>query len=280
MKKLFRDKRIIILAAWLGILELLSYLCYIIGVFAPTGRVAMSSFFVPVRFILFIPIVLVWIVIDRGHTIVYFFSKSFNFSSPHWLEFLIIIILIMIFNYFISLLLIALLDFLTRKLKRRRMTLKIEAIFLSSLLILVLVFGGIGFVRGKPLRFAGSRDAYIKAKMSQLRTQAEMIFYEKGEDYSDFACSYNDTTQSLCDGIDMACSKGTAACGGDDAKGGVEEVIIHATTDKYCLYSPLTSPPGPNTYFCLDSSGGVGTTTINPSLPGYCDGITFVCPHD
>lgn len=125
---------------------------------------------------------------------------------------------------------------------------------------------------------AKARDARIVAALSQMRTKAELVSAAEGN-YALLACTYDSETGALCDDADKQCTSGTAGCGGDDANGGTEDVVIQATGGEYCAYTPLnTQYSGANDYFCVDNTGVAGNIASDPGILGACDGTTFVCP--
>lgn len=125
---------------------------------------------------------------------------------------------------------------------------------------------------------AKARDARIVTDLSQIRTKAELVNAAEGS-YTLLACTYDDETKALCNDADKQCPSGTAACGADDADAGTEDVVIHASADKYCAYTPLnTKYGGESDYFCVDSTGKAGNVASNPGVSSACDGTTFVCP--
>ncbi len=101
-----------------------------------------------------------------------------------------------------------------------------------------------------------AQDARIVSAVSQLRTEAALVdAFEDG--YGSFECAYSDDTKALCDDI--------VNQGGN--------VTIYSNTNEYCIYSVLND----GNYYCIDSTGTIGTTT---SKPIACNGTTFLCPSD
>ena len=159
---------------------------------------------------------------------------------------------------------------------------------LIELLVVIAIIGilasivlvSLGGARGK------ARDARITSDMSQIRTKAELINAAENS-YSKLdpsaaapsGCGYDTEMTSLCNDIDKQCPTGTAACGADDADGGTQDVVAHASATLYCVYTPLNVKYGAaNDYYCMDSTGVAGNTTTAPGGVTFCDGTTFYCP--
>jgi len=105
-----------------------------------------------------------------------------------------------------------------------------------------------------------SSSPAASAALDQLRAKAETIKDEENS-YSNFSCAYDDITKELCVEIERRIKM---------------KPVIHKTTDEYCAYIKLIKSF--KEYFCVDSTGHRGYTSINPSGIGYCDGQTFICP--
>jgi len=104
------------------------------------------------------------------------------------------------------------------------------------------------------------KEFEIETKMGEVGTAAEIIYDEEGS-YSHVNCDHS-YLASPCSYLD----ENTGAT-----------PIIHSSLNKYCSYIKL--PAGH--YFCLEGKKGRSKaryTTIYPEEPGYCDGITFICP--
>ena len=99
----------------------------------------------------------------------------------------------------------------------------------------------------------------VISNMHGLIQKAEFYYDDNKESYTGFSCKSNDTVSRNCNEIKKI--RGIAP-------------TIYAQGDKYCFYIRLFS----GDYYCIDSNGKALKTTINPSCPGYCNGITFVCP--
>jgi hypothetical protein len=93
--------------------------------------------------------------------------------------------------------------------------------------------------------------------------------YRDNKNYDSFKCTHQEMT-ILCQEIDANYKP-------EDGK---EPIIIHDKPIKSqaaCIYAPLNRE---KTYwYCADSSGRAGYTTINPGSHGYCvEGESAVCP--
>jgi len=103
-----------------------------------------------------------------------------------------------------------------------------------------------------------AKGARIKVDMLQIRVLAEMV-YSVGGSYNMLSCAYPEEIALMCQSI-------------ADESG--KEPIIHSTQKDYCAYTKL--PLG--NYYCIDSMGTTGETSVYPGRAGYCDGRTFICP--
>lgn len=103
-----------------------------------------------------------------------------------------------------------------------------------------------------------AKETRIMASMNQMRAVAETVYLNEGESYSLVNCSHPKMA-SLCRDIKTQSGK---------------EPIIHSARKDYCFYTKLPSEG----YYCVDSEGNAGKTSIYPGRKGYCDGTTFSCP--
>lgn len=132
---------------------------------------------------------------------------------------------------------------------------------LIGILGTMLFFGMmIGLITTSRKATVQAKDARVIADMAQIRSGAVMLYGQEGS-YMDLGCDY------VMFGIKAVC---------DDIKGEIEsKPIIHTSEDAYCSYIQLNS----GKYFCIDSTGAVIETAVNPSL-GYCAGRSFICPPE
>ena len=105
-----------------------------------------------------------------------------------------------------------------------------------------------------------TKDAKIMADMYQMRTIAEMIYFDYGN-YWNVNCNYGNM-KVLCQ--DIKKQVGTLP-------------VIHRSSKKYCFYTKLNEL---GAYYCIDSETGDIKTYINPGQTGYCTGVTFTCPKE
>jgi len=113
-----------------------------------------------------------------------------------------------------------------------------------------------------------ARDSRIVSAISQARTVMVYVYGNDGN-YDNFTCD-NPEMDALCQEIDTN-------YGGDDDN----EPVIAKGTDANgnptaCIYSPLNAKA--DYWYCADSAGKAGFTTIDPSGPDYCVAGTAKCP--
>lgn len=104
------------------------------------------------------------------------------------------------------------------------------------------------------------KEFEIETKMREIGMAAEIIYDEEGS-YRNVNCDHP-YLASLCSYL----TEKTGA-----------RPILYSFLDKYCGYIKLAG----GKYFCLEGKEGRSKaryTTFYPGEPGYCDGITFICP--
>ncbi|MFH1894335.1 MAG: hypothetical protein ABH813_00295 [Patescibacteria group bacterium] len=136
---------------------------------------------------------------------------------------------------------------------------------LIALLLLLVPLGILASIVLVNMNSAGekSKDIQIQVYMSQLKVATEM-YTNKTADYSygGVSCLASSDLVSICNNIKEAAGS---------------EPTIRSSAQNYCFYVKL--PKGG--YYCLDNGydyGDLGKAEVFPGSPGYCDGITFVCP--
>ena len=138
----------------------------------------------------------------------------------------------------------------------------LKTLLWAVLIIVMVVF--LYNLRMKPQVYfrAHLEDRRIITALAQMRTFAEIVWSENEDSgYSFLCCAYNKEIQAICEEIKELTQ---------------EYPTIHANKNEYCVY--VKSISSSNMWFCIDSRGGVNKTSINPGLPGYCTGKTFICP--
>ena len=107
-----------------------------------------------------------------------------------------------------------------------------------------------------------AKDARIVSAISQARTVMTYVQANDGS-YTAFVCATNVDLKPLCDEV---------AANNSDAT----EPGVNAGATAACIYSQLNAKS--DYWYCADSTGVAGFTTIDPSLADtYCGGTTFVC---
>ncbi len=133
-----------------------------------------------------------------------------------------------------------------------------------SIVLIGLVF--IGTIKAIDKAFLKQRREVIKehevmSNMLQISSKAELIYAYKGS-YESLNCDYDEEIKSACKNIE----KKTGA-----------RLTIHTSENRYCAYIKLIYS---EKWYCADNISGLipGKININPSILGYCDGKTFICP--
>lgn len=135
-------------------------------------------------------------------------------------------------------------------------------------ILAALVLVALGNARSK------AQDSRIKSNISQLRTLAEVIYDSAGSAYDSatigVAKCFVTPTDAEC-GDATTTTSVTALLADNLAANGGTALTVTASTDKFCISSPLKSDPGK--YLCVDSTGATKT----PSTTSQC-GIALACP--
>ncbi|MFH0740042.1 MAG: hypothetical protein V1819_02770 [bacterium] len=133
-----------------------------------------------------------------------------------------------------------------------------------------------------------AHDSRIIAAIAQLRTS---MTYIQGNDnnFDKFSCSSLDTE------IKMTCNEIDKNYNDPNSKkpsfsihrknqiilDGKEPMIAHfpqTNSQSACIYAPLNEKSG-TTWYCADSTGRAGRSSVNPGLTGFCvDGQSAICP--
>lgn len=96
--------------------------------------------------------------------------------------------------------------------------------------------------------------------------------YSRYANFDDFNCKHKDMVW-LCWDIDRNGGK----YGKEDGR---EPIIVHDTLNNsksVCIYSPLNMRR--NLWYCADSEGHIGYTSIDPGTKSYCvEGKSATCP--
>jgi prepilin-type N-terminal cleavage/methylation domain-containing protein len=141
---------------------------------------------------------------------------------------------------------------------------------LIELLVVIAIIGILAAIvlvslRGAPAR---AKDARIQSAITQVRTQAELMWAEPGSSSYINLCGSGNTS------LNDTYGDGELGILQDDIKsqqGGTLNLVCYATTNKYCVAAQLASD---NTkYFCIDSEGRV----VDDAASGACDGTDFDC---
>ncbi len=115
-----------------------------------------------------------------------------------------------------------------------------------------------------------AKDSRILSAVSQARTV--MVYINANDsDYDGFYCT---TNCSSCTESDLM-----PLCQEITGQGGTPNFIKNSASNASaaCLYSPLNAKT--SYWYCADSTGKAGFTTINPSGAGFCVANTSaVCP--
>ena len=119
-----------------------------------------------------------------------------------------------------------------------------------------------------------ARDYHILKNVNQAKIVMIGMNVDEGN-YDNFNCDYEDM-RTLCKQIDISYGP----------QNDQEPVIVHDAVNNSqaaCIYSPLNKEKGwfkkKNFWYCADSEGHAGFTSIDPGSPGYCvEGESAVCP--
>ena len=127
--------------------------------------------------------------------------------------------------------------------------------------------------------FTKVKDSRIISAILQGMTVMSKINTDDGS-YDNFSCHHLNMTW-ICQEVDIN-------FGPEDGK---EPIITHDTSNNSknaCIYSPLNNKKETGwwlfkkeekMWYCADSSGRAGYTSINPGSPGYCvERESAVCP--
>ena len=109
-----------------------------------------------------------------------------------------------------------------------------------------------------------AKDSRVISAISQARTVMTYLYANDG-DYDAFAVGHADM---------LVLAAEVASNSHDDTVLTVEK---NTAKDKACMYAPLNVDDGAS-WYCADSSGVAGNTSLDPSALTRCDGITAVCP--
>lgn len=165
-------------------------------------------------------------------------------------------------------------------LKKWQIALIVGIIFLGFSLFVWLTF---------PAPMIHHKDADIIKAIGQSRSVMRSIYYDYNN-YQNFTCNNNDMI-ALCTEIDASYG----------LKNGAEPIIAHDSANNsqaVCIYSPIEGKPSfirwkgfwynlwydyrhhnQKYWYCADSTGTMGFTTIDPRKHGYCvEGKSAVCP--
>lgn len=147
----------------------------------------------------------------------------------------------------------------------------------------IIIFVGIGclavlaiafFIFNKPTTISHG-DARIISAIRHAKTTMPYIYTAEGN-YDGFECGHKE--------VILFCREIEKNYYGE--KGSKLPIITHnALIDSkaVCIYSPLNKEKGrlrkQNFWYCADSGGHIGFTSIDPGSPGYCvEGKSAVCP--
>lgn len=100
------------------------------------------------------------------------------------------------------------------------------------------------------------KDVRIISAISQARTVMVYIYVNEGN-YDNFSCQHSDMRE-VCAEISKNSRLNWVAIA----------YAPKSNSQEACIYAPLNSKP--NFWYCADSSGAAGFTTINPGGTGYC----------
>ncbi|MDI6882904.1 MAG: GDYXXLXY domain-containing protein [Patescibacteria group bacterium] len=115
--------------------------------------------------------------------------------------------------------------------------------------------------------FLKMMDSRIISSIAQTKTVMAYISHENSN-YDNFNCLHSDM-KILCQEVEQS--------------GGIMNISKDkkVNSQKACVFSPLYIGPNPLKFYwyCAESSGKAGFTSIDPSMPGYCvDGVSANCP--
>ncbi len=126
-----------------------------------------------------------------------------------------------------------------------------------------MIRGSLGGARQK------ATDARVIADMSQLRTQAEVVYSQNGSYQAVKEEGGDETITDLSSDINSQLSKSSA----DDP------FVVAQSTGKYCAYADLLADDNDrNQWYCVDSTGAATTTATDPGTTCR-DGTSYVCPE-
>ncbi len=153
---------------------------------------------------------------------------------------------------------------------------KEKGISTLKLIIIFAIIGIVGFIGFfVVINFVGvgrarlrARDVRVISAMTQMRGAAEMIFFDYGN-YDNVDCGVVGEIKNLCQDI--------------AEQVGYPPTIVRSPSpaDQYCAYVKLLGRENRMPlFYCIDSEGNFGETTINPATT--CGGgtpITYICPQ-
>jgi len=149
---------------------------------------------------------------------------------------------------------------------------------LIELLVVIAIIGILAAVVLGSLNDArsGGQNASIQQSMSSIRTQAE-VFYNGtgGFSYDDLCADIVPLAQGALDVVNGATLTATTILTpavNDATVAGNRKVGCRNNSSQYIVVAPLAGATGNNTFWCIDSSGGVGEIAAAPAA------TVFVCP--
>jgi type IV pilus assembly protein PilA len=149
---------------------------------------------------------------------------------------------------------------------------------LIELLVVIAIIGILAAVVLGSLNDArsGGQNASIQQSMASIRTQSEVFYNGAGEFSYDGVCtSVLPLAQGAVDVVNGATMDATTfrtVAVNDATTAGSRKAGCNENSSQYMVVAPLAGATGNNTFWCVDSSGGVGEIAAAPAT------TVFTCP--